>query len=219
MNSTFHKDLKIEHEIAKYLDKHLYTEPTFSKCIRPDDLDSQHKGIDVILSSSKFNIYDAKVDEKCTSHYVNCDIPTFAFELLYYKNGEKKVGWFLNKEKETEYYNLIWPFAYPASRTGRFDDFQFSSISGIRYMIVKKSAIIDYLNKHEFNHDRIISELRCFIKSKEERSTYDNRYHFYMRKSNQYAESPINLIIDRSELKKMAIVSGIIGTPKLKRDW
>ena len=121
MNSTFRKDLKIEHEIAKYLDKHLYTEPTFSKCIRPDYLDSQHKGIDIILSSSDFNIYDAKVDEKCTSHYVNCDITTFAFELLYIKDGYYKTGWFLDNQKETEYYTLIWPFANPETEKGRFD--------------------------------------------------------------------------------------------------
>ena len=224
MNSTFRKDLKIEHEIAKYLDKHLYTEPTFSKCIRPDDSDSQHKGIDVILSSSDFNLYDAKVDEKCTSHYVNCDITTFAFELLYIKDGYYKTGWFLDNQKETEYYTLIWPFANPETEKGRFESLTEDGITGVRYLIVSRRKIIKYLANQGFTLERLKDDVKNIIRTNQKgRIEINNDVHFYYYRSPNYPESPINIVIDRVILWYLADKKGgIIGNParsNVRPDW
>lgn len=224
MNSTFHKDLEIEHAITKYLDKHLYTEPAFSKFIRPDDLDSQHKGIDIILSSSEFKLSDAKADEKCTSHHINRDISTFAFELLYRKDGEYKVGWFLDNKKETEYYVLLWPFANPETDKGRFESLNENDITGIRYLIVSRKKIIKYLANQGFPLVRLKDDVKNIIRTNQAgRIEINDDVHFYYYRSPDYPESPINIVIDRVILWYLADKKGgIIGNPapyNVRPDW
>ena len=94
--SLFDNDLRIEHEIAEYLDANLYRSPLFSQAVRTPGEADQKIGCDIILSSQEFGLESAIVDEKATIHYINQDITTFAFELSYKsKNSDDRVpGWF-----------------------------------------------------------------------------------------------------------------------------
>ena len=78
--SLFDNDLRIEHEIAEYLDANLYRSPLFSQAVRTPGEADQKIGCDIILSSQEFGLESAIVDEKATIHYINQDITTFAFE-------------------------------------------------------------------------------------------------------------------------------------------
>lgn len=224
MSNSFQKDLNIEHEIAKYLDKNLYIEPHFSKGYRPNDLDSQHKGIDIILSSSEFNLVNAKVDEKCTSHYINKDITTFAFELLYVKDGHLKTGWFIDNKKETEYYALFWPFAKPETKSGRFETLSEEDITGVRYLIVSRKKILKYLENQGFSLERLQNDVRDIIRTNQNgRIEINDNVHFYYFRSPKYPESPVNIVIDRVILWYLADKKGgIIGNPSkenIRPDW
>lgn len=53
MGSYRKRDMDVEREIAKFLDKYLYSNPIFTKKTRTDDTESQLNGSDIILSIPK----------------------------------------------------------------------------------------------------------------------------------------------------------------------
>lgn len=226
--SLFDNDLRIEREIAKYLDVYLYRSPLFSKAIRTPNEADQKIGCDIILSSQEYGLESAIVDEKATIHYINQDISTFAFELSSKsKNSDERVpGWFLDDRKKTEAYVLIWPFVHQRDVRGRFDSMTCQDISGVRYLVVKRAKIRAYLSKRGFSKQVLLDKAaeiaykgldgRFDIKSENE------EFHFYYYSSLEYAEKPVNLVIDRCTLWYLADKKGgIIGNPAQSRirDW
>ena len=225
--SLFKNDLRIEQEIAKYLDTHLYIPPVFSECIRTPDKESQKRGCDIILSSEYFGLTAAVADEKAAIHHINNDITTFAFELSYKaKDSDKRVpGWFLDDEKTTEVYTLIWPFVKQSDIRGRFDQMTFEDISGIRYIIVNRGKIRAYLAKRGFSKQVLLDKAEE-ISLTNQNGRIDigdgNEFHFYFYSSLDYAEKPVNIVIDRYVLWLLSDKKGgIIGHPfkSRVRDW
>lgn len=222
--SSFENDLRIEHEIARYLDANLYKPPLFSKHIRTPDEDSQKKGCDIILSSDEYGLQSSVIDEKAAIHYINQDISTFAFELSYKsKNSDERVpGWFLDDRKKTEAYLLVWPFVKQNDIRGRFDDMALEDISGLRYLIVNRGKIRAYLAKRGFTKQVLLDKASEIAESNVNgRIEIDNPnedYHFYYYSSLDYAEKPVNIIIDRYVLWCLADKKGgIIGNPAKSR--
>src|SRR5690606_32623017 len=72
---------------------------------RVNDIKQQLQGIDLVLTH-KITGQQYYVDEKAQLDYINEDLPTFAFELCYIKNEEKKEGWFFDTGKVTDFYFL-----------------------------------------------------------------------------------------------------------------
>lgn len=101
--SDFNNDLKKEQILAEYLDASIYPQLGMNYT-RISDINSQYKGIDFIL---KENGGLVNVDEKAQLTYINKNLPTFAFEISYFKNEVLKEGWLNDKTKETEAYFLI----------------------------------------------------------------------------------------------------------------
>ena len=72
-----------EQMVARFLDEHFYLPPLFEKAERVSDKHEQLSGKVIVVSSSKLGLTEAIIDEKDTAHYVNKNIPTFAFELSF----------------------------------------------------------------------------------------------------------------------------------------
>ena len=100
--SFFRRDLKKEQILSKYLNG-VYNKIPLA-LHRIENLDLQHKGVDLIFNNNGTEIY---IDEKAQLDYLNSDLPTFTFELSYLKGGNKKTGWFLDATKITDFYFLI----------------------------------------------------------------------------------------------------------------
>lgn len=101
--------MEAERELAKYLDKHLYTKDIFTKAERTDSASDQMEGSDIIVSIPSLNIQDAIVDEKASIYYINKDLKTFVLEISFLNRSYQiQEGWFINESLSTEYYLMQW---------------------------------------------------------------------------------------------------------------
>lgn len=114
MESFRKQDMKLETELGSFLDEYLYPDilkqyKAYSKFIRIKDRQQQLQGIDVIIENG--NKSTINIDEKASVYYSNAMIPTFAFEINSYQRdgNEPVIGWLLNDNLKTDYYNLMWP--------------------------------------------------------------------------------------------------------------
>lgn len=137
-------DTAAEIEIGKFLDRYFY--PRFNngenKVIRIFDRALQLKGIDVIFEKTSGNKYF--LDEKAQVHYINKNLPTFAFEIDSIQRGNLTPGWFLNQHYETTHYVLIWINAnkeYDEKKVLTCDSIEFLDV-----MIVDRKKLITNLN-------------------------------------------------------------------------
>lgn len=218
--SLFPKDLAFEQVIGSYLDHHLYFNPLFTEHRRCTDQDSQDRGVDIILTSNEFNLSSAKVDEKCAAHHCNEDMRTFAFEILSLKDRQQRIGWFVNRNKETEAYLLVWPFVNDALGTGRIEGITEKDITGVRYLIVRRDKLSAYLYKRGFSYERMIDDAKKLMSG--ECRKIDTKYsQFHYSKSPDYPECPVNLVVKRNTLWRLADLKGdVVGnilTPL--NDW
>lgn len=209
--SFFNSDLAFEQVMANYLDHHLYFNPLFTEHKRLRDSDSQNKGIDIILSSNEFGLKSSKVDEKCAAHYCNKDLQSFAFELMYVKDNALHLGWFIDSKKETEAYMLVWPFIEESLGSGKVDSISERDITGVRYLIIKRDKLSAYLSTRGFTRERMLKDAQRLMNG--EVSSIDTKYpQFHYFKSEKYAESPVNIVVRRSTLWRLADMKGdVVG--------
>lgn len=106
MKSAFKKDLEKEGLLSVYLNSCYDKRLRHYTYQRIPDIEQQLQGIDLYFKNKRTGKAYA-VDEKAQLDYINEDLPTFAFELSYLKNGNEKIGWFLDQRKKTEFYALI----------------------------------------------------------------------------------------------------------------
>lgn len=204
------RDMNVEREIAKFLDKNLYTQAIFSRHERTDNLDIQMQGSDIILSIPSKGIKDAVVDEKALTHYINSNLPTFALELDFLSSrGDVIQGWLLDNTKTTEYYLLQWIWA------NKQWNIVCDDITKLRYLLVSRNKILQFLESQGLSSDVLMN------KSKQIRAKYKDTntgvfidkqtgkdYWFYY--SGQLAEKPINIVIRRKIYESLANLDGII---------
>lgn len=203
------RDMFVEREVAKFLDEHLYSNPMFTRHDRTDEIETQMKGSDIILSIPSKGLYDIVVDEKAmtTYYYMKRSLPTFALELSFLTyRGEIVEGWFTDKAKTTEYYLCIWVSA-------KKNWFTKDDIKWLEYALVKRSDIQQYLDAHGYSVDALKA------KDKDIRQRYseekkgvaidkDSNSPFYFYYSPQLAEHPINIVIRKPVYRDLAIIRG-----------
>ena len=191
MDSNFKNDLSKEIILGKYLDK-IYSEKFKGyKIERITDLDLQHQGIDLVISKNDIQYF---IDEKAQLDYINTELPTFAFEISYLKNGVEKKGWLFDNDKKTQKYFLI---------TGIFlnnlEDIKegFKSCSIIS---VDRAKLINLLENRGLTHTKI-QEMNLEIRGGTNQNAIPikelnakNEGKFYFSKNNK-AEQPINLVL------------------------
>lgn len=186
---SFHSDLEQEGILSKYLDN-IYKEKKI-EFERIFDLDIQHQGIDlkIFVDSNQYLI-----DEKAQLHYINSDLPTFTFELLYIKNNVIKGGWLFDSNKKTQYYFLITGIYLKEDKTELKTP---EDIDKLKITSVNRTKLIQHLDSIGLN----ISKLHKYDKHFRMNNSYGKNEITELNKysegliyfSEQLVEKPINI--------------------------
>lgn len=205
--SNMHRkeDHSAENELAVFLDKFLYerfpTKDAFSSIQRIYDKETQLKGIDV-----KFVRKDGKsyyIDEKAQLHYLNRNLPTFALEILSYQKGYDTIGWLCNPNLMTDLFLFIWPFASQDS----YEGITWEHFTKLDCLLIHKLKILSMLVSKGLTIEKMLTDARNIRASGEKGKipipNLDGIY-YYASYSSQYKEAPINIVISKRILQKLA---------------
>lgn len=218
----FAKDIRAEASFAAFLGKTLY-KPLEKIIVSPagpvsfnrmTDMEMQMHGVDVLMCEGFHELY---IDEKSQLHYINENVPTFAFELSYLKNGIVEPGWLLDSRKLTHAYMLCWPVGI---KRDEFDEYR-----GARTLLVPKNALLAALSRLGYNRNELATRDEFMRKNNMfgPFRTKINDFWFYYTKN--HAEQMINLVIRTSFLEKIAIASITVsynpdtGASTLNGNW
>ena len=199
------RDMRVERELAKFMDKYLYSDPKFTRHERTDDRDSQLRGSDIILSVPSLNLDNIVVDEKGMTQYLTRPLPTFALELSFLTFGKEVIGWFVDDDKATEYYMCIWPKANKGWNV-TMNDF-----TEVEYMLVSKKALRDFFARKGYTKEALIrksDQIRREGVDGPIDKVADNDYWFFY--TTKLVEKPINIVVRKSIYKQLAVMSGVI---------
>jgi hypothetical protein len=204
MPLTFrNRDSNVEQEISRYLDRYLYPTEVTDFC-RYSDRADQMRGVDVTFSID--NQKHIIVDEKAATHYINKNIPTFAFELSFLiSSGTRVQGWLLDPSKDTEYYMLMWVMAK------KDWDIILEDITRIDCLLINRQRIIDYLSSVGYNPDELMekdSEIRVSKMDGAIDKSPDLDYFFFS--TSRLVEKPINIVIRKQKLIELAMKRFIV---------
>lgn len=145
--SKFEKDLDQEGILSQYLDK-IYKKIGIN-FKRESNINEQHKGVDLIITQGA---KDSIVDEKAQLHYLNKDLPTFAFELNYLKGNTLNKGWLFDSNKKTEYYFLITGIYL---KEGIYELTTHHDIDSVKITKVDRAKLIEYLKSIGLDKKRL----------------------------------------------------------------
>ena len=185
------------------------------------DRDRQLKGIDLvcdiprIFPKSFFKKKDRNVDIKSIAKV----IPTFSFEISG-NASSKQVGWLCNDALATDYYLIVYHQIEDESMSYKINK-QKMTIDNIIYtkaLLIKKEKLINLLKEelHEVSIEKIVEDIRNQSEDKKgirryiidnsgklkEKGSEDTKFYFTV--SNQLREKPVNVIIKRQFLEKIA---------------
>ena len=202
-------DMRAEQELGAFLDKYLY-ERLKVPYERANDIERQLKGIDVVLGA---NARELKIDEKAALGYINVPIKTFAFEISFINAaGNLHQGWLFNDDLETEYYMLVYPNATTEdTATITAEDF-----NNVECLFVNKQTILDYIG---LGNKEWILAMDTWLRNMEHNGKFEEEgfYDFKFFVSQYLKEKPINILISKNKLMKMATNIYIVNKNKLNR--
>ena len=205
VQSRRNEDMSAEAQLAYFLDEYLYRRfpkgDAFSKISRVHDKDQQLAGIDVEFLTT--NDQNFAVDEKAQLYYLNKELPTFAFELLFKRDGRDTIGWLCNPALKTDLYMLIWPYATQDTCKGiTWDKFTKADC-----LLIHKKKLLKWLADKGLTMDRLQNDAEKIrqagtvgrINIEGLRGVY-----YYASDPQRYREAPINLVITKNALIKLA---------------
>ena len=204
------RDSTVEKEIGKFLDIYFY--PKISKDFkRFENKENQLAGIDIQFTLSETGTII--VDEKAATHYINKDIPTFAFELSFkLSSGQAVQGWLLDESKKTEYYLLLW---IKASKTW---DLVLDDINEVKAILIDRFKVIKYLESEGYNSDKLERAVTKIRNNKLDGALGKNPHSsIYFYSTLRLTEEPINVIIKRKKLEELALYSYVITKNHIKQ--
>lgn len=204
--SNYNNDYKSEQIVGNFLDKYFYPQSPFNLIERVSDIELQYKGIDVL---AEFKNKVLKIDEKAVigKRYKKItDLKTFSMELSFLNpNYSIKKGWFFSKEKETSHYLFCW-----LDRVRDKDYIEdVSDIYFIEVMLIDRMKLLKYIN-NEYG----LSPNDLLLKSEDMRRNnislikLKGLTRIYM--SAHLPEEPVNLLIDKKELKNLSTIHQIV---------
>jgi hypothetical protein len=192
------RDSQVEQEISAFLDSYFYPKKA-NDFVRYNSKEDQLAGKDVSFSMS--NAGSIIVDEKAATHYINKNIPTFAFELSFLlSSGSEVQGWLLDRSKVTEYYFLMW---ITAEKTW---DLKKEDIKEIQATLVSRKKIINYLSSITYDADKLQranDKIRRNMLDGPLGKTYDSDIYFFS--TQRLVEKPINIVIKRKRLESLSL--------------
>lgn len=171
-----------------------------------EDKKRQVQGIDSIFTIDEQKYY---CDEKSAVRYRN--IKTFALELSFLnKFDELMNGWFVSDKMINDCYLFIWIDRSSSDTSDKKVIRQVSDIKEAEIMLVRKDDIFEYLRKLGWTKERLLRKserIRCEGDRNFGDLFYDGCRFSY---SEMLAEKPINILLPRKELRKIAIKDKII---------
>lgn len=212
--SRRHADSNAERQLAAFLDRNFYRELEKTNvgmvCQRQHDSIIQRQGIDVIIEHNGQTLF---IDEKASLYYSNAMINTFAFEVdsIQTNDGDIYEGWLLDERLSTTYYLLIWTNIrcdYDKSKNiwvrREIGHLSTKDFSVVEVFLISRAKLINFLYGEGWTKETIrqkSAEIRQKGKGGRINIDNDNMYFFY---SDNLAEKPVNLIIKKHKLKKIA---------------
>lgn len=198
--SSFKTDLVKEQKLTALLDSYYSQHLKHYNFERVSSLKKQLEGVDVNFIH-KANSTLFHVDEKAQLDYINEDLPTFAFEISYYKNKLQKEGWFYDNNKKTNFYALITAI-YDDDET-LFTSCKITLVNRKKLQRILTEMGLEYnmLNSqhHQNSHGKIcIDELDC----------REQGYLFFSQQNK--AERPLNLILKLEWLLKLGVAKRLV---------
>ncbi len=187
LKSNFKEDLKKEKLLSVLLDSYYKSELRNYSFERVTNLSEQFKGVDILFKHHKKEI-TYYIDEKAQLDYINDDLPTFAFEISYLKNGKAKEGWLFDENKKTDFYSLI---------TAIYSD-ETDSYTSCKITLVNRKKLISFLHTKGVNQTSILQQLNSLRgrHGKHGMKELDERKEGYLFVSKENkSEQPINLIL------------------------
>lgn len=202
MRSYFEADLDKEMLLAKYLDK-IY-EHLEIDLIRISDLNLQYQGVDLKFH---FNGTEYHIDEKAQLNYINSNLPTFAFELSYFKGKSLKLGWLLDGRKSTTHYFLVTDIHAEENRDGSL------VFSTVQIISVHRNKLLFELDKLGLTAKKIRAYDKEFrqknLKGQKAIDELDEKREGKMHLSAQLAEKPLNLVLRLEFLIRLGVAKKI----------
>ena len=166
------------------------------------DLKNQMAGVDVIFihKNTETNFY---IDEKAQLDYVNEDLPTFAFEIGFYKNEVYKEGWLYDSHKKTDFYALA---------TAIYED-EPGTYTSCKITLVNRKKLRSWLSNHKITKT-LLNEYRFSNKSHQGKLVLKelcqkSEGYLYFSNSNKM-EKPVNLILKLHFLEKNGIAKRLV---------
>lgn len=221
MKSNWEVDKAIEENVIEWLEENFFKKDVYITYyeINHNNLKNQKAGIDLILSTADGVMNKSKVDVKIASTYVNANLPTFAFETSSlkapYLDKKKSVpGWFIDDEKETEFYIIGWiwadvPIKYYNNKGYPVYDWEKikkDNITKIELYIIRRQDVKNYLLEKGWTHEKIIRQDKKIRDNESvETNEYVNDIKFTITKREKLPESPINIVLKKKNLKEIAI--------------
>ncbi|WP_298156173.1 hypothetical protein [Flavobacterium sp.] len=157
---------------------------------RISDNEQQHRGIDITISKNGKEFF---VDEKAQLDYLEHDLPTFAFEITYIKDGQQRQGWLYDAEKVTDRYFAITGITCNTSnepKTG-FKSCKITSVHRGKLINLLTSKGLTYHRISEINQELRSGTADGKILIPELESRTEGNFHYTTGK----AERPINIVL------------------------
>lgn len=203
--SRRYDDMSAEAQLGRFLDAYLYSRlletGPFSHIERMRGREEQLAGVDVRIFADGGAVYD--VDEKAQLYYLNKDLPTFAFEISFLREGRETCGWLCSDRLKTDLYLLIWPFAGRGSPKGiRWDEFTKADC-----LLIRKKALLAMLRQEGLTTERMLHEAaRCRADGCRGRVRINGvqGIYYFVSDPQRYREAPINIVVAKSRLLKIA---------------
>ena len=197
LQSNFKSDLEREQKLCILLDRYYRQYLKQYSFERVSHMKQQMAGIDLIFTRKTCG-RTYSIDEKAQLDYLNENLPTFAFELSYQKNGILKEGWLFDTSKKTDFYSLITSIYADAPK-------EFTSC---KITLVNRQKLIDVLTARSIT----LSSLKKYIVPDEElhgkikisELNHRNEGYLYASTKNK-AEKPLNLILKLDFLEETGV--------------
>jgi len=205
IKSRRNDDMSAEAQLGIFLDTYLYSNfphgASFSRIERIYDKDEQLAGVDVRFTDKDGTVYD--VDEKAQLYYLNKDLPTFAFEIQFLREGRETLGWLCNESLLTDLYLLIWPFATQDKPKGiRWDQFTKADC-----LLVEKKKLLSLLKDEGLTPKKMLekaSQLRKDGHVGKAAIPGVQGIYYYASDPKKYREAPINIVVSKKRLLNIA---------------
>lgn len=232
--TTKKEDMSAEQQLAKYLDKYLYSklQPMCKNITRITAKEQQTKGIDVQIEYENGDIVN--IDEKAQLHYIDVCRDTFVFEIDFIgQDNELHPGWLYNPDMQTDTYMLLWPkqtkYHERICSIHKTKDklneikqilrqIESEDFESVDCYLIKREKVKQYLENQGWDEARALEKGKEIRKNKKYQRTEvpeTNSFYFYFSEPFHYREAPINIVMKKNVLEQLAHKRYVITKEKL----